>query len=220
MKLKRLTRPFEIKEVGDGGEISGYGSVFDVMDSYRDIVLPGAFKDTLAERKESGKGIPMLWQHWADEPVGIWTDFKEDKHGLYLEGEFVLDVQRAREAKALAAKGVVTGLSIGYSVPKGGQDYDKEKNINYLKQVDLWEVSPVTFPANDAAQIDSVRHKLAAGEVLDIREMEMLLRDVGLSQSAVKKLLAEGFSGLDHRDGGEDLGLLASLSNTLTRKLT
>ena len=152
MYLKHITRPFDLKKIGDENGITGMGSVFGDLDSYRDIVLPGAFAKSIKEMKAADRVIPMLWQHRSDEPIGYWDSFKESEKGLELGGDFVLEVEKAREAQALSKRKVVTGLSIGYTVPKGGSEYDKEKNINFLSEIDLWEVSLVTFPAIDTAQ--------------------------------------------------------------------
>ena len=208
--MKHLSRPLEIKAIDDDGTFSGYGSVFDTVDAYRDIVLPGAFKKSLAAYQAKGKMPKMLWQHASREPIGVWTKMTEDKKGLYVEGALVMEVERAREAHALLKAGAVDGLSIGYEVPKGGSSYDKEKNIYELSQIDLWETSIVTFPANEDSLVDQVRRKMAAGQKLSIREMETLLRDAGLSITEAKTLLADGFNGFDCRDDGQILDAITA----------
>ena len=118
------------------------------MDSYRDIVMPGAFQKSMEAHKEKGTMPAMLWQHDAKQPIGVWDEMSEDSSGLRAVGRLCLDSPRGREARALLKMKAVRGMSIGFSVPEGGESYDKEKNVNLLKSVDLWETSIVTFPAN------------------------------------------------------------------------
>lgn len=191
MKLKAASlkiRDFDlqVKEVSDDGSFSGYGSVFGVVDSYREIVEKGAFRESLKEIKEKGRRIPVLWQHRSAEPIGIYQVVKEDQTGLFVEGKLLKDeVTQAREAHALMKAGAVTGLSIGYYIRDAIMD-EKERVLR-LKKLDLVEVSLVTFPANDAARVDTIKSKLAHGTLPTLPEFEQLLREAGFSktQSAV-----------------------------------
>ena len=126
----------------------------EVMDAQRDIVLRGAFKESLAGRIRQ---IHLLWQHKTDEPIGYFTAMFEDARGLYVEGRLLLTVARAREAYALLKAGVVRGLSIGYTPRRYVVDPDTA--VRHLMAVDLWEVSLVTFPANDRAEVTVVKGK-------------------------------------------------------------
>ena len=212
---KYLDRPLNIKAIEDDGTFSGYGSVFDVVDSYKDIVLPGAFKKSLADYEARGKMPKMLWQHASWEPIGVWTKMVEDEKGLYVEGRLIMEVERAREAHALLKAGAVDGLSIGYDTPKGGAEFNEEENVLELKQINLWETSIVTFPANQDAMIDQVRHKMAAGQELSIREMEALLRDAGMSKTDAMTLLATGFTPDNCWDDSRWCDALTALSGVL-----
>jgi len=137
----------------------------------------------------------MLWQHKHDEPIGVWTEMAEDDHGLLVKGKLLIDDDPlAKRAYAHLKAGSVRGLSIGYSVPKGGGEWDDEAGVYRLKNVKLWETSLVTFPANEAAQVETVK---AADFIHDIRECEIFLRDAGFSRSQAKSLLASGFKGLN-----------------------
>jgi HK97 family phage prohead protease len=190
---KHLARPFELKTVDEKtGEFAGYGSVFDVVDWYRDVVIKGAFANSLAAKKDTANWPKMLWQHRAAEPIGVWTVLREDEKGLWCEGRLLLEVERAREAHALLKGGALSGLSIGFDYVPGGYEYDQKRDAYILKQVDLWEVSPVTFPANEAAQIEQVKAALDGGP----KDFERFLREAGLSRSQAKGLMARGFEGL------------------------
>lgn len=149
---KRLGFTLEIKRLDDNGRFAGYASVFGVVDNQRDIVLRGAFERTIRGRAQD---IKLLWQHQQDEPIGVFDMIREDASGLYVEGRLLLEVQRAKEAYALLKEGAVSGLSIGYSPVRYTRD-DKT-GIRKLADVELWEISLVTFPANAAATVTVVK---------------------------------------------------------------
>jgi uncharacterized protein len=177
MTTKTLDFCFELKSLSDAGTFSGYGSVFNVKDSYGDIVAPGAFVESLATQKAAGRLPAMLWQHRSAEPLGVYTSMEEDSLGLKVEGQLALSTVRGAEAHSLMKMGALSGLSIGYVTRD--DSYDKATGINTLKKLDLWEVSLVTFPANDAARVQGVK----TIEVIEsIRDAEKYLRDAGLSR--------------------------------------
>ncbi|TXI34764.1 MAG: HK97 family phage prohead protease [Aquipseudomonas alcaligenes] len=202
LSTKHLSTAFKVKSVGDDGTFSGYGSVFDIPDSYSDVVHPGAFLESLKGWARKGGFPAMLWQHKFDEPLGVYTKMEEDDHGLYLEGRLLIDDDPlARRAYAHLKAGSITGLSIGYSIPSGGGTWDNGAGVYHLNQIDLWEVSLVTFPANDAARVETVKTALQGP-----RQFEKFLRDAGLSRTEAKALMADGYKGLSLRDaGGADL---------------
>lgn len=210
MELRYIERPFEVKAVEDDGVFSGYGSVFGNVDSYKEIVAPGAFAESLAQWKTSGRLPPVLWQHRSGEPIGPFVEMFEDEHGLFAKGHLLVgDVQRAKEARALMKAKAVNGLSIGFVTRE--DSYDRVSGIRTLKKVDLWEISVVTFPANPAAQIGSV--KSAIDGIQTLREAEDFLRDVGrLSQSQAAAFISRFKSLSGQRDSDDELGdLVAAL---------
>ena len=150
---KRLSCALEVKSLDASGRFAGYASVFDVVDNQRDMMLRGAFADTLKSRVGE---IKLLWQHMQSEPIGVFDRMFEDARGLYVEGRLLLDVQRAKEAYALLKAGAVSGLSIGYSPTR--YSIDAQTGVRLLSQVELWEVSLVTFPANEAAGVTVIKH--------------------------------------------------------------
>ena len=210
MGSKHLRVAAEIKASAEG-VIEGYGSVFGNVDSYGDIVMPGAFEVTL----RSAPRLPaMLWQHDAAEPIGVWSEMREDKRGLWVKGQLALGTQRGREALELIQLGALTGLSIGYRTVKS--TYDEQTGVRSLSELELWEVSPVTFPANEAARITGAK----ASEIASIKDFERFLRDAGFSRKEAKRIAAQGFGepGLcdaDTEDADETDDLGASIRQAL-----
>jgi uncharacterized protein len=210
---QRLDVPLTIKSVTDTGEFEGYGSVFGVKDSYSDIVMAGAFAKTLSDWKAKESMPAMLWQHDPHEPIGIYTDIKEDDVGLYVKGRLLIeDDPLAKRAHAHMKAGSLSGLSIGYWLED--YDYDSSKDAFLLREIDLLEISLVTFPANDAARVSNVKSALADGVPPRPSDMERLLRDAGLSRSQAKAFMACGYSALDQRDA-EIKGALDNLVNKI-----
>jgi uncharacterized protein len=176
----RETRSFvlQVKAVNEDGTIEGYGSVFGVTDSYDDVVAPGAFAASLADHKAAGTLPAMLWQHEADEPIGVWTEMVEDAKGLRVKGQIATQTTKGKDAHALLKMGAINGLSIGF-VSKDW-NYNNETDIRTLNAVDLWEVSLVTFPANAASRVTNVK---AASDMAAPKDAERILRDAGFSKA-------------------------------------
>lgn len=203
---QRFDVPLVIKSVSDSGEFTGYGSVFGVKDSYSDIVVPGAFAASLARWSERGRLPALLWQHDMAEPIGIYTKMHEDETGLYVEGRLLIDADPlAKRAHAHMKAGSLTGLSIGFILDD--YEYDKQKEAFLLKQIDLWEVSLVTFPANDEARISNVKNALATGGNPAPSLVERALRDVGFSRQQAKAFMADGYKAIRPRDADESAAL-------------
>ena len=148
----------DISAVTPTGVFEGYASVFGLIDSGRDEVVPGAFAASLVRR--GAAGVKMLWQHRAAEPIGQWTSISEDRRGLRVTGRLNLAVARAREVLALMRERAVDGLSIGFKA--GRSAIDRKTGIRRLYAVDLWEISVVTFPMLPQARITAVKD--AAGD--------------------------------------------------------
>lgn len=175
----------------------GYGAVFGNVDSYGDVIQPGAFAETLAAAQKSGIWPAMLLQHggWgmgAEDmtPIGIWTSMAEDGIGLKVSGKLA-DTARGREAYALLKmepRPAITGLSIGYIAKEWSQRSKPEEPRRTLKKVDLMEVSLVTFPANGKARISAVK---SLDEIASLADAEAFLREVGgLSKSQAVAFIA------------------------------
>ena len=218
-QLQHRSVSFEVKEVDEKtGTFKGYASVFDNVDSYGDVIVPGAFDQTLKEWKAKNQLPVLLWQHDMHEPIGGWTKFEADEHGLWGEGEILIDAgPTEKRAHAHLVKRTVRGLSIGFSIYPGGIRYDEERNATMLTNIKLWEVSVVTFPANDQALIEEVRSAIKSP-----RDFEKLLRGrCRLTRTEAKRLMAGGFKALaEPRDAGdEDLAEAAAAVAALTEQL-
>lgn len=157
MSISTKDFAFEIKAVNEDGFFSGYGSVFGVEDGYGDVVQKGAFVESLGAWAAKGRLPSMLWQHRPGEPIGVYTKMAEDSVGLYLEGKLALKTVRGAEAYELMKMGAISGLSIGYVVRE--DSWDRVTDIRTLKKLELYEVSLVTFPANEASQVTSVKQQ-------------------------------------------------------------
>jgi HK97 family phage prohead protease len=189
------------------GLVTGYGSVFGVKDSYSDIVAPGAFASSLTEWSAKGRLPSMLWQHDQSEPVGVWTEMVEDGVGLRCTGQLLLSVSKGQEAYEHLKAGTVGGLSIGFQTVERTWNYEEETRT--LNRVNLWEVSLVTFPANDAARVSGVK---GADRFSTIREFEDFLRDEGgLSHAQAKAVASRGFKAASEARDEPD-GLAAVLA--------
>jgi HK97 family phage prohead protease len=145
--------PLSRLELHADGTIEGYASLFGEIDQARDMVMPGAFTHTLKTR--GLRKIPMLFQHDPAEPVGVWLDLAEDFRGLRARGRLIPDVMRARELLALLRSGAIDGLSIGYRTVRG--QIEPRTRVRKLYQVDLWEISIVTFPLLNGARVSAVK---------------------------------------------------------------
>lgn len=185
MKIKNAGVALDIKAVGDDGIIEGYASTFNVIDTYGEMVAPGAFKASIAGLKRAKRGLKMLWQHDSHQPIGIWDEMEEDATGLRVVGRLLKDtVAKAGEAYALIRAGALDELSIGYRELESAPHPD-QRGVTILKKLDLREVSPVTFGAlGQAARIDTVKSILTAGDKPTVRLFEEHLRDAGFSKSA------------------------------------
>lgn len=209
MKTKELD--LKLKAVNDDGFFSGYASVFGNVDSYGDIVVKGAFLGAIKELESKGKKLPILWQHYRDQPLGYFELVKEDDHGLYVEGRLLTDdVRKAKEVHALMKERVIDGLSIGYRIKNSR--YDIDEDALYLLELDLKEVSIVTFPANEETRIDAVKQKLNGGELPTLPEFEKFLREAGFSKSQATVIASKGLRRLLGEPGKEQ----AQLNNVLS----
>lgn len=200
MKRSKISGAFEVKAIGVDGTFSGYGAVFGNVDSYGDVIAPGAFAKSLAASAVKGRMPALLWQHDSDHPIGVWDVLQEDAKGLYVEGRLLVnDVPKAKEAHALLKAGALSGMSIGFMPVVS--EWDDKQELRTLKEVDLWEVSLVTFPANDDARVSDVK---SIDEIKDERDLEQFLREAGgFSRSCAKAVIAKARSAAQREAGGQ-----------------
>lgn len=167
----KFCRGDQAVQVQDGTRIEGYASLFGLPDQGGDVVCRGAYAASLRRLAERGGSVKMLWQHDPAQPIGVWDEIYEDERGLYVKGRLLLEVERAREAAALIGAGAIDGLSIGYRTVAAEKN---AKGQRLLAELELWEVSLVTFPMLKEARV------AAKGESLDgaiLRDLAEALKD-------------------------------------------
>ncbi len=147
------------------GTVEGYASLFGEIDQARDMVMRGAFAQTLAARNI--RRVPMLFQHDPSEPVGVWLELREDHRGLFARGRLIPEVARGRELLSLLRAGAVDGLSIGFRTSKAR--IDPRTRIRRLLAVDLWEISIVTFPLLAGARVRAVKQATSKAKLSHAR---------------------------------------------------
>ena len=216
----------ELKFAADEGaqamSFTGYGAVFGNVDSYGDVIEPGAFSKFLADVKAGNQPWPAMlsqhggWQMSAEDmtPIGVWTDFAEDGHGLKVTGQLA-DTPRGLEMYKLmkmSPRPAIDGMSIGYIAKEWEPRSKPEDPKRKLKRIDLIEVSMVTRPANGKARVESVKNDWTE------RDFERLLtRDAGLSRSEALVVINQGFKSLiAMRDAGSSE--LAELYEAVKRR--
>jgi len=216
-ELKLADTSAEVKEM----RFSGYGAVFGNTDSYGDVIEPGAFANTLSQAQKSGVFPSMLMQHggWGMTaqdmmPIGVWDKLSEDGNGLVSEG-ILADTPRGQEAYTLmkmAPRPAITGLSIGYIAKKFTARSKPDEPRRRLHEIDLMEISLVTFPANGKSRVLDVK-----SEGFTERDFEQLMQDAGLSRSEARIVINSGFKSLiAMRDAGSSE--LSQLHEALMRR--
>jgi HK97 family phage prohead protease len=198
----------DVKTLTDEGTFEGYASVFGNRDSYGDIIAPGAFAASLAEWKAKNAAPKLLYQHDPSRIIGVLEDIQEDDKGLYVKGRLLTNVQDGREALELLRAGAIDSMSIGY-VTKNSS-YDPERSIRTLTQIDLWEVSLVTFPANEAARVQGVKQ---ADKIKSLQDFEGFLEDAGFTPEEAKRIASHGFG---QKSPDQDPELLAAITRLTT----
>ncbi len=171
----------EALAVTKGCEIAGYASLFGACDQGGDVVEAGAYGTSLKRLEAGGRRVKMLWQHDPSEPIGIWDEVREDARGLYVKGRLLKEVARAREAAALIEAGAIDGLSIGYRTLRATKD---DRGRRLLSEVELWEVSLVTFPMLPEARVAPEAAEVKGAE--DLRELARAFEDARARLAARK----------------------------------
>lgn len=216
MKTKHFDVGFEIKAVNADGTVEGYGSVFGVRDNYDDVIAKGAFVQSLKDHRAAGTMPAMLWQHDADKPIGVWTEMVEDEKGLRIKGQLAMETVKGKEAHALLKMGALNGLSIGFMSKEWA--YDRDTEVRTLTAIDLWEVSLVTFPANEKARVTNVK---SADELQAPKDAEKVLRDAGFSKSDATAFVSRVMRmGEVRSDSANSTAVAMKAADRLLRSLT
>ncbi|MEI9995699.1 MAG: HK97 family phage prohead protease [Rhizomicrobium sp.] len=153
-RLARKNTPALLEALGPD-EFEGYASLFHVADGAGDIVAPGAFARSLRSRPPAR--VRMLYQHFAHEPIGVWETIREDSRGLHVRGRLAVEVERAREVRELIAQGALDGLSIGFRTLRARRD--AARGTRLLQEIELWEISVVTFPLLQGSAVTGIGTK-------------------------------------------------------------
>lgn len=175
-----------------------------------DVVVRGAFSKSLG----SGRKVKMLWQHDQSQPIGKFTEIKEDERGLFVKGRLLKEVQQGREAMAMLREDVIDSMSIGYRTVEAIEEGNG--SVRKLMEVDLFEISLVTFPMLPSAKITDVK------SIQTEREFERFLRDAGYSRKVAAALTLHGFKAIDcQRDAvADDEQKRADAMRAVLEKLT
>ena len=203
-RLEAKFQRIALEDVAADGTFEGYASLFGVPDQGGDIVEPGAFAASLKRRP--ARDVRLLFQHDPSEPIGLWTTLREDARGLFVQGRLMPEVSRGAEVLALMRAGAVDGLSIGYRTVRARRD--AARGLRILTEIDLWEVSIVTFPMLPDARISGVKSRPTTQRDLE----RWLRRDAGLSRADAAALLAGGWKALRAR---RDVGTEPDTASTL-----
>ena len=172
MELERKFCTFDADmSVTDGCVIEGYASRFGQRDQGNDVVASGAYGASLTRLAEAGRAVRMLWQHDPAQPIGVWDEVREDETGLFVKGRILESVEKGREAAALVAAGAIDGLSIGYRTKAATKD---KQGRRVLTELELWEVSLVTFPMLPSARVASKGEDPA---VAGLRQVARMIED-------------------------------------------
>ena len=209
--MERIIAPLTIKSAEADGTFSGYAAVFGNIDLGYDVIEAGAFKS--AKTTTDGK-LRIALDHNLKQLAGK-ASFRQDDHGLWVEGQLSLGVSYVKDAYQLMRDGVLDGLSVGFNILRDGSDYEERsgKFVRVIQAAELWEFSLVAFGMNPLAKVESVK---------TIRDFEAQLRGLGYSQTEAKALASGGFKSLgSHRDGDRlDSETLADAFHTLRQHLT
>jgi HK97 family phage prohead protease len=161
------TMRFDCKSLDASGVFTGYAARFNSADLGRDLIAPGAFVESIAQRGASG--VRMLFQHDPAEPIGTWLELREDTRGLFVRGRLLSEIARGREVLSLMRAGAIDGLSIGFRTVEGRTN--AKTGIRRLSKIDLWEISVVTFPMHPGARVAAFKR-----DHIDTRNLAATIR--------------------------------------------
>jgi HK97 family phage prohead protease len=174
-RLAHISAPALLASL-DRGQFEGYASLFGVPDGAGDVVARGAFARSL--KREGVSRVRMLYQHFAHEPIGVWEEMREDSRGLYVKGRLVTGIERGRDVLALLNEGALNGLSIGFRTRRARRD--PSTGLRMLLEIELWEVSVVTFPLLQGSQVTAIGTKKDEF-AKSLRKVSASLRNTSLS---------------------------------------
>lgn len=206
----------DLQAITESGIFEGYACLFGIEDLGHDVIAKGAFAKSLSRRGVNG--VKLLSQHDPAQPIGRWLDIREDAKGLYVKGQLLPQIDKAKEILAMMKNGILDGLSIGFRTIKSRKSPigSVHAGCRHLLEVDLWEISVVTFPMQPEARVNCLKN-----EDLSKRELERkLMQDAGLSRSQARALLARGYHGLiDKQDAVEQVQAMTHMLRKATHTM-
>ncbi len=208
----------DLTEADTSGVFEGYASLFDREDLARDVILAGAFRQSLSER--GAQGVRMLYQHDPAHPIGVWERIEEDALGLRVRGRLTLETEKARDVLHLMRAGAIDGLSIGFKAKRTRRE--QRSGIRRILELELWEISIVTFPMMPGARVHGVKCSPFGGALPTERQFERwLVRDAGFTRAEARSLMRQGFGGLkSRRDAGTDAHDETAETSAVIRRMT
>ena len=194
----------------EDGSFEGYGSVFNNKDLGNDVIKYGAFSESIKSKKP--KQIKLLYQHKTDEVIGVIDSLEEDSRGLKIKGRLAMGTQKGREVFELMKMGALDSMSIGYRLSPDDYKYNDKQKKRTITNLDLMEISMVTFPMNPKAKITKV--KLAE---MDVRELEKYLCDIGMTNSVAEQSAGVLFKSFNREvnEQGDLVNSLKHLTDTI-----
>lgn len=196
--MDNLIQRFEVKANSEDGTFTAHGNVFGVIDSANDITYKGTFSRTIAEHKANGSMPKLLAQHGhTTMPIGIITDMKEDDTGLWFSGKFALDTQAGAEAYSLVKMRAIDEFSIGYIVRSSEPRVEQNKNVRALLDVDVGEISLVTFACNPESKIIDIKSAIESGDNITPKMVRKFLQEAGLSRRQAEQAIYQIKSSLE-----------------------
>lgn len=220
-ETKDFSLDIDLKALSDEGVFSGYASTFGgAPDSYGDVIARGAFKNSLSKNGHDGRGVRMLYQHDVTKPIGIWESIVENNRGLKVVGKLALDTTLGKDVYGLMRIGAISMMSIGFNVVDFDIEDTSKNRKRILNEIDLWEISLVTFAANNSATVTSVKDMR---HIKDVRALEKYLCDVGFSKQASKYIIHVSKNGCEAQKRKVDelftaIGQTKSILETLRTK--
>lgn len=184
MRVLKTLNISEFKFLDEGRIVEGYASTFGNVDSVNDVIVAGAFTKSLGKRK-----VKLFYQHDWNKVIGKILEIREDAKGLYIKAELAT-TPLAEEVYSLLKMGALDSFSIGFSILKGGYEYDAKKGVRYIKEADLFEVSVVSIPANEKAVVTAVK------SLGTIREFERHLKNLGFSNRESEIIASKSWNAL------------------------
>ena len=208
----------DLTDADTSGVFEGYASLFDREDLARDVIAAGAFRQSLSER--GVQGVRMLYQHDPAHPIGVWERIEEDALGLRVRGRLTLETEKARDVLHLMRAGAIDGLSIGFKAKRTRRD--QRSGIRRILELELWEISIVTFPMMPCARVHGVKCSPFGGTLPTERQFERwLVRDAGFTRGEARSLMRQGYGGLkSRRDAGTDAHDEAGQASEKIRRMT